>query len=332
MQYLKELHSCKLCEWKCGVDRLSGETGVCRMTVPEVASAQLHPAPPQSYTIFTAGCNFKCINCQNWSIAHYPDNLTLVRGFEDPKEIASESVKKLQSPHAKLIGADRIFFSGGEPTIHLPYVEKIVEEARKLDPKTKVNFDTNGFMTESSLRRIINLTTSITFDIKAFSDEVHRAVTGAPSEPVLRNAERIARYAKEKLWEFRILVLPGINDEDIEEITDFIASIDPSLKVCFLAFRPNFVLENYPGASRKVMERCVMIARKSGLEKSYWSGHTDISGEVSEKEKEGYKRRGARVAGFLASSAGCILHPRLCGKCKMKEECKLKGYTPRKIT
>jgi len=63
-------------------------------------------------------------------------------------------VDKLSSISAKLMGADRIFFSGGEPTIHLPYIEEVVEEARKIRPDTKVNFDTNGYMTEESLRRV----------------------------------------------------------------------------------------------------------------------------------------------------------------------------------
>ena len=146
-KFLEELENCKLCEWQCGVDRLSGELGVCKMGVPQVASCQLHPAPPQSYTIFTAGCNFKCLNCQNCFIAHYPDIETPIRGYVDPKELAIESIVAIKSSIGKLIGADRIFFSGGEPTIHLPYIEKIVEEARKIDPETKVNFDTNGFLT-----------------------------------------------------------------------------------------------------------------------------------------------------------------------------------------
>ena len=140
----------------------------------------------------------------------------------------------------QFIGADRIFFSGGEPTIHLPYIEKIVEEARKIDPETKVNFDTNGFLTMNSLKRVLKFTTSITFDIKAYNDDVHRALTGAPSEPVLRNAEYIAKHARDKLWEYRILVVPGIVDvEEIQAICEFIASMDPTLPVCFLVFRPN---------------------------------------------------------------------------------------------
>ena len=79
-----ELESCTLCEHSCGVNRLAGEIGVCRTTLPAVASATLHPAPPSSYTVFLAGCNFKCLNCQNWSISCFPDTDSGIRGFIEP--------------------------------------------------------------------------------------------------------------------------------------------------------------------------------------------------------------------------------------------------------
>lgn len=336
MVYLKELEDCKLCEHRCGVNRLEGEKGICRMSLPEVVSAQLHPAPPRSYTIFTAGCNYKCLNCQNWTISQYPDNSEIsygeIRGYVDPGELAKECLEQLSSLEAKLMNVDRIFFSGGESAIHLPYVEKIVEEARKLDPATKVNFDTNGFLTKESLKRVLNFTTSITFDIKAYSDEIHRALTGCSVKPVLRNTEHIARNAKEKLWEYRILVIPGINEDDMEPLSEFLASIDKTLPVCFLAFRPNFVLEGHPGASYKLMERCVRIAREAGLENAYWSGHPLggrfrlVEGEVKGK----YELEGAKIAASYAWDAGCVTHPRNCGSCGKNQRCEVKRYAPRR--
>jgi len=159
-----------------------------------------------------AGCNFKCLNCQNWTISQYPDNGQPVRGYVDAQELASECLEQLQSIVGRLMGADRLFFSGGEPSIQLPYIEEVVERARRTQPEMKVNFDTNGYLTEESLERVLSFTTSITFDLKAFHDEVHRAITGAETQPVLRNAQHVGKYAKDKLWEFRLLVIPGINE------------------------------------------------------------------------------------------------------------------------
>jgi len=336
--YLSDLRNCHLCEWRCGVNRLGGEEGVCRMTVPEVASAQLHPAPPESYTVFLAGCNFKCLNCQNWTISTYPDQPRQrrgVRGFLDPEKLAAECVRALRSPAGRAMGADRIFFSGGEPTIHLPYIERVVTSARQIDPRVKVNFDTNGFLTEQSLRRVLAFATSITFDLKAYHDDVFRAITGAFVEPVLRNAELIGKTAKEKLWEYRILVIPGVNEHEVSPLCEFIAGIDSSLPVCFLCFRPNFALEHHPGASRELMERCMEIAADYGLENVHWSGLPGLpgrQGHIYDEMEASYEREGARLAASYARAAGCKTHPRDCGACPRNQQCDLKGYRPRGVT
>ena len=335
IEYLKELECCELCEHRCRVNRLKNQTGLCKLTLPIIASATLHPAPPESYTVFVAGCNFKCLHCQNWSISHYPDNATAVRGYIQPAELARECIDKLTSLSARTMSADRIFFSGGEPTIHLPYIEKVIEEARKIRRDTKINFDTNGYMTEESLERILQFTTSVTYDLKAFTEEVHRALTGASSRPVLRNAKYIGKYAKDKLWEYRIVVIPKINDTEIEQLVEFVANIDADLPVCFLAFRPNFILEDHSGATLSLMEKCVNIALNAGLKQAYWSGHTDISGTISDIRHDFgavYSTEESRRAATYAVKVGCKTHPRNCADCNFNQACQIKSYIPVRIT
>ncbi len=104
MADLLELEHCTLCEHRCGANRVAGETGVCGVSLPAVASAQLHPAPPSSYTVFMAGCNFKCLNCQNWTISCYPVHDAGIRGFVEPRELAAECVEALHSRGARAIG------------------------------------------------------------------------------------------------------------------------------------------------------------------------------------------------------------------------------------
>jgi pyruvate formate lyase activating enzyme len=304
------------------------------MTLPAVASATLHPAPPSSYTVFLAGCNFKCLNCQNWSISCYPDIDSGIRGFVEPDALAAECVDRLYSVAGMLIGADRIFFSGGAPDIHLPYVEEVVREARSLRPETKVNFDTNGYLTEECFERVLAFATSVTFDIKAFDDEVHRALTGASVAPVLRNAKRIGREHPDQLWEYRVLVIPEITNAEIPALCDFISSIDPSLPVCFLAFRPNYALEDHPGADTALMEHCLDIARSAGLVNVHWSGNTGLPGTSSVVTdpaiKEAYTNPAARLAATSADRAGCVTHPRDCGSCDAL--CGMRPFVPSRVT
>lgn len=312
------------------MDRLGGEVGACGQTWPQIASAALHPAPPASFTIFIAGCNFTCLHCQNWTIAFAPPAED--RPPPDPKEVALTAVRWLMTPEAMLIGANRLFFSGGCPTTALPYVEAVVEEARRLYPSVGVNFDTNGFMTPESLERVAQFATSITFDLRAADDEVARALCGAPAKSVLKNAETVASRYRSLLYEFRILVVPGINEEEIEPLCGFVARLGADLPVCFLAFRPNFVLEDHPGADRALMERSVETARRAGLTNVEWSGSAGIPGHVISGRQEAYFREGARLAGAMAEAAGCPTHPRFCGTCPEMLSCPLRSYQPVRST
>jgi pyruvate formate lyase activating enzyme len=190
-------------------------------------------------------------------------------------------------------------------------------------------------MTRTSLETVLSFTTSITYDLKAYHEEVHRALTGVSSEPILRNAEYIGKHARDKLWEFRIVVIPEITEDEIKPLTDFIRSIDPTLPVCFIAFRPNYVLENHPGAKKRLLQRCVAIAKDSGLENVYRSGKPNIPGKdarVDIRKTDNYLVHSAQLSGSYAFSAGCRTHPRDCGACDSNQACRLKQYVPARST
>lgn len=323
---MKDLENCKLCAWKCGVDRLSGELGVCGVGEPIVAHSSLHPAPPASFDAFMAGCNFRCLFCQNWLIAHYPQNpKSETEAIYEPREWAVMGLMELDSEDARSMGADRLFFTGGEPTPSLPWIEDVVREARVINPEVRVNYDTNGFLTRKSLRRVLEIATSITYDIKAFEEETFSWLTGAFVEPVLRNAEEIGKFHKDKLWEFRIMVIEGIHDDELRDLCTFICDIDPSLPVNFLAFRPNFVLENLRGPSHSFMKSCIEIARSSELENVDWSGRPAIRG-VEPNSK------GIEIARKSARYVGCHMDPRVCKGCESMNDCPVKKYVPGRRT
>lgn len=71
------LSSCRVCPRECGIDRLNDEAGYCRSgRLPVVSSYGPHfgEEPPLvgmhgSGTIFLAGCNMRCVFCQNYAIS-----------------------------------------------------------------------------------------------------------------------------------------------------------------------------------------------------------------------------------------------------------------------
>ena len=87
----KHLSDCDVCPLKCGVDRLSGELGICKTgEQAQVSSYGPHPGEERplsgwrgSGTIFFARCNLRCVFCQNADISQ------MSRGREvGPKALA----------------------------------------------------------------------------------------------------------------------------------------------------------------------------------------------------------------------------------------------------
>ncbi len=73
----QHLQNCDVCPWKCGVNRLAGELGVCQTgEFAQVCSFGPHHGEERplsgrrgSGTIFFARCNLRCVYCQNADIS-----------------------------------------------------------------------------------------------------------------------------------------------------------------------------------------------------------------------------------------------------------------------
>ncbi len=322
---MKEFENCRLCSWECGVDRLAGETGVCGVGVPEIAYCNLAQVL-HSYSVTMLGCNFRCIYCNAYRLSQYPGSGWFYRGYIAPEQLAYEAVQRIQSQEGKRMGVNRLSFTGGEPTIHLPYIKKVVTLVKEHIPELGVGFATNGFLSLDALKQVIKLCSYVNFEIKAFHDDTHRAITGAPVEPVLRNAEFLIKNGRDKIRTFRTIVIPGINDGEIEAIAEFLASIDPTVPLRIIPFRPNYILYYHPGPTSARMEEIGRLVSKK-LENVWWGGYypVDVSKravETADKMKDvNVHHKGAKLALAYAKLAGCVSSSRNCGECQLRSNC-----------
>ncbi len=301
---MEEFEACRLCEWRCGVNRNEAR-GVCNVARPEIAYTCLVESL-QSFSITLLGCNFRCLYCNAYRLSQYPDTNWFYRGYLDPDELAHETIEKLQGA-----GVEKLGFTGGEPTIHLPYIEAVVNAVRAELPELQVGFTTNGFATEASMKRIVELCSYITMEINAYHSDTHLALSGAPVEPVLRNAEYLINH-REKVRALKTVVVPRINATEIEEIAHFIAAIDPSIPYHLIGFRPSFMLYYHPGPSASelaaIAKRC-----EHHLKNVTWGG--------AYPSEQAFAASGAELARRYARNAGCIRSDRNCGLCSMNTRC-----------
>lgn len=321
---MEEYRACRLCEWRCGVNRLEGEEGVCRVGRAEVA-ATMCSASLQSYIVTLTGCCYRCLHCNAYRISQYPDPGWYYAGYVPPEQLvreANERIEAFEGPPIRTIS-----FTGGDPIIHLPYIREVAREMQRKGLGYGVGLSTGGFSTEVAMIEIVRLFDVITLEIKAFSDGVHRALTGAPVAPVLRNAAYLVREGRDQIRVMRTVVIPGMTDGEVENIAGFIASLDETVPYRLIGFRPNNVLYYHPGPSRDEMERLCGVCRDAGLTDVAWSGYypemvPDAVRAEADRLYEAYgEDDAAALTAAYAAVAGCPTHPRNCGTCPLRDRC-----------
>jgi pyruvate formate lyase activating enzyme len=110
----------------------------------------------------------------------------------------------------------------------------------------------------------------IKFDLKAFDEVLHIALTGGPNRRSLENFSRAARRAAERpdppLVIASTLLVPGYVDAaEVKRIAEFIAGLDPGIPYSLLAFAPHFFMSDLPRTSARHAEEAQTAALFAGL-------------------------------------------------------------------
>ena len=220
--------NCRLCPRQCGVDRTVGETGFCGMGIyPVVARAALHfweepciSGEAGSGTVFFAGCNLRCVFCQNQEISRGQ------AGKEISVERLIEICLELQEK-----GANNINLVTA--TMFIPSVAEALRQAKEKGLQIPVVYNCGGYESVEALRLLDGLVDIYLPDFKYWEPEIARDYSAA---------EDYCMHAKEALAEMvrqagapqfnekgillkgvvvRHLLLPG-QRKDAEKIIDYL--------------------------------------------------------------------------------------------------------------
>ena len=180
----KILSFCKLCPRKCGVDRLSGQTGVCNTgEIALVSSYNPHfgeEAPlvgtGGSGTIFFTHCNLLCLFCQNYDISH--------EGFGE--EVTSEQLAKIML-HLQDVGCHNINFV--TPSHVVPQILSAILLAVKEGLNIPLVYNTGGYDSVETLKLLDDVFDIYMPDFKFWSSGISEAACQAKDYPeIARNA------------------------------------------------------------------------------------------------------------------------------------------------
>lgn len=110
----------------------------------------------------------------------------------------------------------------------------------------------------------------IKFDLKAWDDDIHRALTGFSNQWTLENFRLAAELAKSRptpppLVASTLLVPGYVDASEVGALARLIAGLDPDLPYSLLAFQPQFYLHDLPVTSREHAEGALAAAKAAGL-------------------------------------------------------------------
>ncbi len=162
--FTDRLMRCESCPRECGVNRLEGRVGFCGIPAAiQISHAGLHfgEEPPLSGTrgsgtVFFAGCNLRCVFCQNYQISQeFRQGRTRTLTTD---ELASEMLR-LQHE-----GAHNINFVS--PSHMIFQMADAIEAAKGRGLAVPVVYNSNGYDSVDSLRQIRGLVDIYLPDIK----------------------------------------------------------------------------------------------------------------------------------------------------------------------
>lgn len=258
--------------------------------------------PGNRTAIFLQGCNFDCLYCHNPETRNLCENcgvcvkhcpagaLTCEDGivrYDWQKCCGCDTCIKVcskgASPKIREMSAQEVFWevkkqipyirgitvSGGECTNYKEFLEELFSICRAHGLSTFI--DSNGGLLDfEKEHNLLSVTDGVMLDVKAFSDDEHRKVTGCGNELVLKNAVILAKMGK--LYEVRTVVVPELFDvhDTVKKTAELLLPYQKygDIRYKLIAFRPNGVRREYAHFSvpeRMYLEELESIVKSVGF-------------------------------------------------------------------
>jgi len=211
-----------------------------------------------AYSIATAGCNFRCLHCQNADISQLPREAGQIAGdYVPPEDVVAAAVAS---------GCQSIAYTYTEPTIFFEYAYDVAVLAKEKGLKNV--FVSNGYTGEEAAEKIIPILDANNIDLKG-DDQFYRKVCGARLEPVQHNIEL---FWKRGVWvEVTTLIIPGYNDSEaqLRDIAEFLAGVSRDMPWHVSAFYPTYKLTDAPRTGVEALRLGLKVGREAGLKHIY---------------------------------------------------------------
>ncbi len=207
----------------------------------------------------TAGCNLACKFCQNYDIS-------TARSVD---RLADRAAPEDLARAAKAQGCASVAYTYNDPVIFLEYAIDTAAACHAVGVRSVAV--TAGYIEPEPRAEFFAAMDAANIDLKGFTPEFYRKLTGAHIEPVL---ETIAYVAQDTdCWlELTTLLIPGENDSpgEIEALSAWVfETCGPDTPLHFSAFTPQHRMPDHPPTPLATVLDAHRIAKKVGLHHVY---------------------------------------------------------------
>jgi pyruvate formate lyase activating enzyme len=208
----------------------------------------------KALSIGTAGCNLRCLNCQNWEISQeFPEKT-------DNTDLMPELVVR----NAKASDSASIAYTYNEPIAFYEYMYDTSKLARKGGIRNV--WVTNGYIQEDALKDLSQYIDAGSINLKGFDEKTYNRLNSGRLQPVLGTLKGMKEL---KVWfEVINLVVPTWTDnlDNIKEMCGWLyKNIGPDYPLHFSRFYPMYKLTHLQETPLPTLEKARKIALDAGL-------------------------------------------------------------------
>ncbi len=220
----------------------------------------------RNLAVFYLGCSMDCLYCQNWTC-----RLT-VRGGRG-RTMSSRELADMVDERTACVCC-----FGGDPGPHSPHALRTADIVMEERPDVRICWETNGRWAPPLRRRMIETSLIsggiVKVDLKAGTDQVHRALTGQSVDVTRETIRQVSQVASERpetpLLVVSTLLVPGyVDGTELRAIAEFLVGLDTVPSWSLLAFHPDFEMRDLPPTSMAEARQALAIASDAGLEEAH---------------------------------------------------------------
>ena len=256
------MRSCTLCEFRCQIDRLGGQAGVCRVHsntyyLRDFINIWQELGPVPCYTILFNGCYFNCPYCILGYMIQQPQTGIIFH----PEDFISR-IKVLQEN-----GINNIIFLGGEPVIHLLSLFGLL---KYLPPYLKKTLYSYLYLPQKTIELLTGSFDLFLAEYRYGNDQCAMKYSSARNYTSTIQRNILYLKASSKII-IRHLMLPGHLECCYRPMVNWLADNMPEVKLSLgNEYIPAYKARHFPEINRRVSDTeyqvAVRMAHERGLE------------------------------------------------------------------